>query len=72
MSTNLVIVESPAKAKTITKFLGDDFVVKSCFGHIRDLSKKNLGIDIENGFLPQYEVPADKKKIVAELKKTCS
>ena len=69
MSTNLVIVESPAKAKTITKFLGDDFVVKSSFGHIRDLSKKNLGIDIENGFLPQYEVPADKKKIVAELKK---
>ncbi|HPX76085.1 MAG TPA: type I DNA topoisomerase [Bacteroidales bacterium] len=69
MSTNLVIVESPAKAKTIKKFLGDDFVVKSSFGHIRDLSKKNLGIDIENGFIPQYEVPADKKKVVADLKK---
>ncbi|MCK9255467.1 MAG: type I DNA topoisomerase [Bacteroidales bacterium] len=72
MSTNLVIVESPAKAKTIKKFLGDDFVVKSSFGHIRDLSKKNLGIDIENGFIPQYEIPVEKKKVVAELKKHVS
>lgn len=72
MENNLVIVESPAKAKTIKKFLGDDFVVKSSFGHIRDLSKKNLGIDIEKGFVPEYEIPADKKKIVAELKKAAS
>jgi DNA topoisomerase-1 len=72
MENNLVIVESPAKAKTIKKFLGDDFVVKSSFGHIRDLSKKNLGIDIEKGFLPEYEIPADKKKVVAELKKAAS
>ncbi|MCF8294694.1 MAG: type I DNA topoisomerase [Bacteroidales bacterium] len=66
---NLVIVESPAKAKTIEKFLGKEYTVKSSFGHIRDLVKKNLGIEIENGFEPQYEVSADKKKIVAELKK---
>ncbi len=72
MENNLVIVESPAKAKTIKKFLGDDFIVKSSFGHIRDLSKKNLGIDIENGFAPEYEIPADKKKIVSELKKAAS
>lgn len=72
MENNLVIVESPAKAKTIKKFLGDDFIVKSSFGHIRDLSKKNLGIDIEKGFLPEYEIPADKKKVVAELKKAAS
>ncbi|MFI3265665.1 MAG: type I DNA topoisomerase [Rikenellaceae bacterium] len=64
---NLIIVESPAKAKTIEKFLGKDFIVKSSFGHIRDLSKKKLGIDVENGFLPVYEVSADKKKVVAEL-----
>jgi len=68
MEENLVIVESPAKAKTIEKFLGKDFLVKSSFGHIRDLSKKN-GINIENNFEPQYEISADKKKIVAELKK---
>lgn len=72
MENNLVIVESPAKAKTIKKFLGDDFVVKSSFGHIRDLSKKNLGIDVENGFIPEYEIPIDKKKIVSELKKAAS
>ncbi len=65
---NLVIVESPAKAKTIEKFLGKDFTVKSSFGHICDLSKKNLGIDIENGFEPKYEVSSDKKKVVSELK----
>ena len=68
MGENLVIVESPAKAKTIEGFLGKDFTVKSSFGHIRDLSKKHLGIDIENGFKPDYLVPDDKKKIVQELK----
>ncbi|MFO7851356.1 MAG: type I DNA topoisomerase [Bacteroidales bacterium] len=69
MRVNLVIVESPAKAKTIEKFLGKDFKVVSSFGHIRDLSKKNLGIDIENGFEPEYIIPDDKKKVVNELKK---
>ncbi len=69
MKENLVIVESPAKAKTIEKFLGKDFEVKSSFGHIRDLAKKNLSIDVENNFSPIYEVPDDKKKLVAELKK---
>ena len=68
MKKNLVIVESPAKAKTIEKFLGDGFVVKSCFGHIRDLNKKGISIDIENGFKPIYEVSDDKKKVVQELK----
>ena len=68
MGENLVIVESPAKAKTIEKFLGSGFTVKSSFGHIRDLSKKNLGIDIEKGFEPDYLVSEDKKKIVSELK----
>ena len=67
MGENLVIVESPAKAKTIEKFLGKGYTVKSSFGHIRDLKKKGLGIDIENGFLPQYEISADKKKTVADL-----
>ena len=68
MSKNLVIVESPAKAKTIEGYLGKDFVVRSSFGHVRDLAKKNA-IDIENGFTPNYEVSTDKKQIVAELKK---
>ena len=68
MHKNLVIVESPAKAKTIEKFLGKDFHVMSSYGHIRDLKKKDFGIDIENGFTPVYEVPADKKKVVSELK----
>ena len=72
MGENLVIVESPAKAKTIEKFLGKGFTVASSFGHIRDLSKKNLGIDIDNGFEPCYEVSADKKKVVADLKKLAS
>ncbi|MBR5019831.1 MAG: type I DNA topoisomerase [Bacteroidales bacterium] len=67
MGENLVIVESPAKAKTIEKFLGKDYTVKSSFGHIRDLKKKGLGIDIPNGFLPQYEISSDKKKTVSEL-----
>jgi DNA topoisomerase-1 len=66
---NLVIVESPAKAKTIEKYLGSDYTVKSSFGHIRDLPKKGMSIDKENGFTPTYEVPADKKKVIAELKK---
>jgi DNA topoisomerase-1 len=69
MAKNLVIVESPAKAKTIAKFLGSDYEVKSSFGHIRDLPKKGLNIDIENNFEPLYEVSTDKKKIVSELKK---
>ncbi len=69
MQENLVIVESPAKAKTIEKFLGKDYVVKSSFGHIRDLAKKDLGIDLDGGFSPIYEIPDDKKKVVAELSK---
>ena len=68
MENNLVIVESPAKAKTIKKFLGEDFIVKSSYGHIRDIEKKNLGIDIEHGFTPDYVIPDDKKKVVSELK----
>ena len=67
--TNLVIVESPAKAKTIEKYLGKDFTVRSSYGHIRDIQKKGMGIDLENGFLPNYEISADKKKNVAELRK---
>ena len=69
MQENLVIVESPAKAKTIEKFLGNDFKVASSMGHIRDLAKKDFGIDIENNFQPQYIISDDKKKVVAELKK---
>lgn len=68
MPKNLVIVESPAKAKTIEKYLGKDFAVKSSFGHIRDLPKKGLNIDIEQGFEPTYAISADKKKVVSELK----
>ena len=66
---NLVIVESPAKAKTIERFLGKDYLVKSSFGHVMDLSESDIGVDIENGFIPQYRVSPDKKKIVTELKK---
>lgn len=72
MLKNLVIVESPAKAKTIGKFLGPDFLVKSSYGHIRDLAKKNFSIDVDakgDGFEPVYEIPDDKKALVAELKK---
>ncbi len=69
MSENLVIVESPAKAKTIQKFLSKDYVVKSSFGHIRDLPKKGLNVEINNNFNPIYAISSDKKKIVAELKK---
>ena len=68
MAKNLVIVESPAKAKTIEKFLGSDFKVMSSYGHIRDLKKKDFSIDIENNFEPVYEIPDDKKKVVSELK----
>lgn len=69
MSKNLVIVESPAKAKTIEGFLGNDYIVKSSFGHVRDLVKKGLGVDVNNKFLPNYEVSEDKIKVVNELKK---
>lgn len=69
MAKNLVIVESPAKAKTIEGYLGKDFIVKSSYGHVRDLAKKGLAIDLEGSFTPQYEVSPDKKQIVAELKK---
>lgn len=70
MAKNLVIVESPAKAKTIEGYLGKDFLVKSSIGHIRDIPKKGgMGIDIDNGFIPKYEVSEDKKHVVAELKK---
>jgi len=69
MIENLVIVESPAKAKTIEKFLGKQFVVKSSFGHIRDLSKKKLGVEIEKNYKPEYIISDDKKKLVDELKK---
>jgi len=72
MIENLVIVESPAKAKTIEKFLGKDFRVVSSFGHIRDLSKKNLGIDVENNFTPDYEIPKEKAKVVSELRKAAA
>src|SRR3954471_6887683 len=69
MSKNLVIVESPAKAKTIEGFLGKDFTVKSSFGHVRDLVKKGYGIDVEKNFTPTYEVQPDKQKVIAELKR---
>lgn len=69
MSKNLVIVESPAKAKTIEGYLGKDFIVKSSYGHVRDLAKKGLAIDLEANFNPQYEVSPDKKQVVLELKK---
>lgn len=68
MPKNLVIVESPAKAKTIEKFLGSDYKVMSSYGHIRDLNKKKFGIDVEHGFMPVYEIPAEKKALVADLK----
>src|SRR5436190_9963395 len=68
MAKNLLIVESPAKAKTIEKILGSDFQVKSCFGHIRDLQKAGMGIDLEKGYKPTYIVPDEKMKVVNELK----
>ena len=68
MAKNLLIVESPAKAKTIEKILGEDFEVKSCYGHIRDLEKGDMGIDVKNNYQPRYIVPEDKEKVVRELK----
>jgi DNA topoisomerase-1 len=68
MAKNLLIVESPAKAKTIEKILGSDFEVKSCYGHIRDLEKEDMGIDVNNGFTPKYIISEDKQKVVKELK----
>lgn len=68
MAKNLLIVESPAKAKTIEKILGSDFEVKSCFGHIRDLEKEDMGIDIKNGYRPKYTISDDKEKVVKELR----
>jgi DNA topoisomerase-1 len=72
MPKNLVIVESPAKARTIERFLGKDYVVKSSFGHVRDLPSKGMNIDIEHGFAPKYEVSPDKRKVIAELKKAAA
>ncbi|GAB3816287.1 hypothetical protein GCM10028895_11340 [Pontibacter rugosus] len=69
MIKNLVIVESPAKAKTIEGYLGKDFIVKSSFGHVRDLPKDNNAIDIPNGFKPTYVISSDKKEVVAQLRK---
>ncbi|HVX50658.1 MAG TPA: type I DNA topoisomerase [Chitinophagaceae bacterium] len=69
MAKNLLIVESPAKAKTIEKILGSNFEVKSCYGHIRDLEKDDMGIDIKKNYAPRYIVPEDKQKVVTELKK---
>ncbi len=69
MSKNLIIVESPAKAKTINKFLGDDYVVTSCYGHIRDLPDSGLNIDVANNYAPNYEVSEEKKDVIKELKK---
>src|SRR4051812_31135220 len=69
MPKNLVIVESPAKAKTIGKFLGDEYIVKSSIGHIRDLPKKNMGVDVAKNFEPVYEISPEKKQVVSELKK---
>jgi DNA topoisomerase-1 len=66
---NLVIVESPTKARKLKSYLGKDFIVEASIGHVRDLPKKNLGIDLENNYQPLYEVSSDKKKIVSKLKK---
>src|SRR3954467_6667079 len=68
MAKNLLIVESPAKAKTIEKILGPDFEVKSCFGHIRDLEKEDMGIDIKNNFQPRYIISEDKERVVKDLR----
>src|SRR5215469_17456800 len=70
MAKALVIVESPAKAKTINKYLGKQYVVKASLGHIKDLPKKDLSVDVENGFEPRYEVIEGKKKLITELKQT--
>src|SRR6476646_4156159 len=68
MSKNIIIVESPAKVKTIEKILGSDFEVKSCYGHIRDLEKDDMGIDVKNNYKPRYIVPNEKLKVVKERK----
>ena len=68
MAKNLVIVESPAKAKTIEKFLGTDFQVESSYGHIADLPSKEIGVDVNDNFKPKYEVATDKKALVKKLK----
>src|SRR6195952_2459341 len=68
MAKNLVIVESPAKAKTIGKYLGKDFIVKASLGHVKDLPKKDLAVDVEHDFTPKYEIIEGKKKLIAELK----
>src|SRR6202140_812435 len=70
MAKALVIVESPAKAKTINKYLGKEFVVMASLGHVKDLPKRDLSVDVENGFEPHYEVIEGKKKLIAELKQT--
>ena len=67
MAKHLVIVESPAKAKTINKILGPDYIVRACMGHVRDLPEKNLGVDIENGFKPQYVSIKSKQKVLKEF-----
>ena len=69
---NLVIVESPAKAQTFQKYLGKDFTVKASFGHIRDLQDKKLSVNVDKGFEPEYVVPADKRRVVSELKKAAA
>ena len=66
MGKRLVIVESPSKAKTIQKYLGNDYVIASSYGHVRDLPKKDLGIDVKRHFTPKYEVSDDKKKVIAD------
>src|SRR5580658_933672 len=70
MAKALVIVESPAKAKTINKYLGKQYIVKASLGHIKDLPKKDLSVDVENGFEPHYEVIEGKKKLIAELRQS--
>ena len=71
MAKNLLIVESPAKAKTIERILGEDFEVKSCYGHIRDLERADMGIDLNNKYKPRYIVPEDKAKGCQGIKKHC-
>jgi len=71
-NSNLVIVESPAKASTIQKFLGKEYLVKSSFGHIRDLHDNKLSVDVDQDFAPEYVIPSDKKKVVSELKKAAN
>ena len=68
MAKNLLIVESPAKAKTIEKILGNDFEVRSCYGHIRDLAKAGMGINLEKKYQPTYIIPEEKEKVVNDLK----